>query len=523
MRSLLLTGFFVLTVICARADVYSDATGDSWGGAEVDLSSVLVTNDGNSLTFRLILAQGATNGINSGANYLVGIQIPGGPQGQTNINGTDSGATAGNPWGKRVGISSGMNYFIGCYPNGPTWNGGAQLYHYTNDAGWSGQIGSVASIIEVTNAPVPSITFSMPLSALGLGAGSNFNFDVWTTYNTTGQGAYDALDSSVQAPVAPWTPTNYDSATAAGSILNNYTIVSGEAYQVQITFQVNMSAAIQQGLFDPNFGDYVEARGSFDGWPTGDLTGLLLTNVPGTSNYVGTLVTNTIPLGSSVDYKFVIDSGVHWEGNVGPNGAQNRTFTVTNVIQVLPLAFWNNVTNADLSFAVQFRVDMAVQHALGIFTPGTDTIFVNGDWDWSGAALELIQTDDPDIYTNTAMLTYSPGTTINYKYAMNQGILPDSWEMDGVGPNGAQNRQFVLNSDTSLPTDFFNNVNTLGTISFTTSAGAQILNWTAGPNIRLQSTTNLMSGWDEVPNTQGQGTITNIIGAGNRFFRLVGP
>ena len=516
---------FALATVSTQATVYTDATNDSWGAAEVDISSVVVTNDGNNVIFNMILAQGATNGISSGANYLFGIQVVGAPQGQTNINATTSGVTAGNPWGKRVGISSGMNYFIGCYPNGTGYSGGAQLYHFTNGFGWSGQIGSTATIVEVTNPPIPSIKFSIPLSALGLGVGSNFNFDVWTSYGSPGgQGAYDALDSSVRAPVAPYTPTNYDSATAAGSTLSSYTVLSGVAYSAQVTFQLNMSVAIQQGLFDPSFGDYVEARGSFDGWPVGDHLGLLLTNVVGTSNYVGVLVTNSIPLGGSVDYKFVIDSGTQWEGNVGPNGAQNRSFTLTNISQTLPYVFWNNVTNANLNFPVQFTVDMSAQNAYGNFVPGNgDTIYVNGDWDWNGDALQLVATADPLIYTGTVALAYSPGTTINYKYAMNQGINASDWETNGVGPNGANNRQFVLNTATNLPTDFFNNINNFGGVSVNSVTGGEVFNWTAGPNIRLQSSTNLLSGWTDVPNTQGQSAYTNMFNGPMRFFRLIGP
>jgi hypothetical protein len=349
---------------------------------------------------------------------------------------------------------------------------------------------------------------------------------VWTSYGSPGgQGAYDALDSSVQAAGAPYSPTfaSYDSATAAGSTLANYTVVNAAAYQAQVTFQLNMGVAITQGIFNPGSGDYVEARGSFNGWLTGTQTGVLLTNVPGTSNYVGTLTTNNLSLGTTVLYKFVIDSGVTWEGNVGPGPNGERSFILTNAQQTLPFVYWNNVTNAYLNFPVQFTVNMSAQDALGNFTPGSDTIYVNGDWNWSGSALQLIQTADPDVYTGTVALAYSPGTTINYKYAMNEGIPLNSWETNGVGPNGANNRQFVLNSATNLPVDFFNNINSLGALFINNSSGSQILNWTAGSNIHLQSSTNLLSGWIDVPNSQGQSSVTNTPASGTMFFRLTGP
>jgi hypothetical protein len=512
-----------MAAFVARATTYTDATGDNYGSADVDISSVSVTNDANNLIFTINLTNSAT--LSSSPNYLVGIQVVGAPIGQTNINNVTTGTNAGNPWGNRVGISTGMNFFIACYANGGGYSGGADLYAFTNATGWA-QIGPTAPITEVTNG-TPSVSFSFPLSGLGLSVGNSFKFDVWTTYGGGGgQGAYDALDSSVKASGAPYSPTSYDSATAAGSTLAVYTITNVAAADFNITFEVNMAAAIVQGLFSSGAGDYVEARGSFNGWLSGTHTGILLTNIPGTSNYAGTLVTNTLSLGSGVDYKYVIDSGAagnDWEGNVGPNGAQNRHFTVTNLNQTLPLDYWNNITNVNQSFAVTFLVDMEVETALGNFTPGTDSIYANGDWDWSGSALALTQTANPYIYSGSVNLSFSPGTTVNYKYAINGGIAPNSWE-GNVGAGGGQNRQFVLQGDTNLALDFFNNRTNLGTITISNSASGQVLSWTAGTNIHLQSVNNLGEQWTDLPNTLGQSSVTNqSLGAPHQFFRLIGP
>jgi autotransporter-associated beta strand protein len=66
---------------------------------------------------------------------------------------------------------------------------------------------------------------SIPLAALGLSVGNQFNFDVWSTFGN-GEGAVDALDSGAAATSAssstyvnPYSspPTPYDSATAPGS------------------------------------------------------------------------------------------------------------------------------------------------------------------------------------------------------------------------------------------------------------------------------------------------------------------
>jgi hypothetical protein len=143
--------------------------------------------------------------------------------------------------------------------------------------------------------------------------------------------------------------------------------------------------------------------------------------------------------------------------------------------------------------------------------------------------MQLMQTAAPYVYTGTVALAFSPGTTINYKYAMNQGISANSWEMDGVGPGGAQNRQFAMPaSATNLPGDYFDNYLNLGPVTISGSGAQTVLSWASGSNannhIRLQNATNLLGGWvDVVPNTQGQSAATNNFGTAPRFFRLIGP
>ena len=88
---------------------------------------------------------------------------------------------------------------------------------------------------------------------------------------------------------------------------------------VNITFQLDMAVAAQQGVFDPS-SDYIYVFGSFDNWLN---TGLQLTNVPGTSNYLGTFTTTALNTNTVISYKYAINgySGT-WEGNVGAGGAK---------------------------------------------------------------------------------------------------------------------------------------------------------------------------------------------------------
>jgi hypothetical protein len=290
---------------------------------------------------------------------------------------------------------------------------------------------------------------------------------------------------------------------------------------INLTFQLDLGVAIQQNLFDPG-SDYVDVFGSFNNWAE---TGILLTNVPGTSNYIGTFSTTALATNTAVQYKYAIDgySGT-WEGNVGAGGAQNRSVTITNVNQTFPLDFWNNVTNANLSFTVAFEVNMGVEDAFGVFTPSTDTVYVNGDWNWSGSALQLVPVGSSDVYTGAVALAYSQGTVVNYKYTLDNGGL--LWENNGVGPGGAQDHECVLNN-TNLPMDYFNNYYNLGPLTISGPAGQTVLSWASGTNANnrmwLQQATNLFSGWSDISGSAGLNSFTNDFGRGPVYFRITGP
>jgi hypothetical protein len=135
----------------------------------------------------------------------------------------------------------------------------------------------------------------------------------------------------------------------------------------------------------------------------------------------------------------------------------------------------------------------------------------------------LTQTADPYVYTGAVALAYSPGTTVNYKY----DIDDYTWENNGVGPGGAQNHQFIMTGNTNLPADYFDGYADLGPVTVTGTGPQTVVAWASGTNannsIQLQTTTNLLSGWTDVPNTQGQSSITNDFGPAPVFFRLIGP
>ena len=219
---------------------------------------------------------------------------------------------------------------------------------------------------------------------------------------------------------------------------------------------------------------------------------------------------------SAVNYKYVMNGT--WEGNVGNNGTQNRTILLTRTNETLPVVFFNNQSAIPVPIPVTFVVDMAVQTAQGKFDPAADAVTVAGDLinNWNATSAPLTNSPSAtNLWQGTFELTSSAGTTVSYKFIINA----TTWE-------SINNRAYMLTSTNAqtVPTVFFNDVNDLGAISIGVSTNKQLnLSWTAGPSIRLQSTTDVNAGpWQDVTNTLGQGSATITLGSGSAFFRLSG-
>ena len=290
---------------------------------------------------------------------------------------------------------------------------------------------------------------------------------------------------------------------------------------VPVTFSVNMSVQSTMGIFHEGL-DLVEVSGDFNGFTAASGT-VLMDN--GNNIYTNTcIVTNTI--GATENYKFIIlpysgNPSSIWEvDGLGPNGANNRQFILPSVATNTGIAYFNNTTNPPNYAAVTFNVNMAVQDAKGTFTPGSDSISVAGNPlnNWTTGIFILTNSlANPDLYVGTFNVT-NVGSTTSFKYVdSNSGAMGNGgWE------SSANRTVLVPASGTNLPVVYWNNAANLGNLSLSNGAGTATLKWTAGTNIRLQSSTNLASGWQNVPNTQGSNSLsTNIIG--QHFFRLNGP
>jgi hypothetical protein len=319
------------------------------------------------------------------------------------------------------------------------------------------------------------------------------------TGGTTGNRTFTVSDTAQTLPVV---------------YFNNVT--NSTSVSTDVTFQVNMSVQISLGNFDPGSGT-VTVAGEFNGWSA---TAFELTNSVSDSNlWVGTLKL-TGAVDTVVSYKFVMN-GSTWEGNVGPNGAQNRSLTLKSTAQTLPVVFFNNLTALPTLIPVTFQVDMAVQIAQGKFDPAAGTVSVAGDllnnWNTSASMLTLSSTT-PYVWAGTFDISSSEGGVMLFKYVLNDGA---TWE------SMADNRSYTFPSTAAqtLPLVHFSNVNNLGSLTVGSVSGGQInLSWTAGPQIRLQRAADVgHSSWQDVPNTLGQASATVPAGSGPSYFQLVGP
>lgn len=215
-----------------------------------------------------------------------------------------------------------------------------------------------------------------------------------------------------------------------------------------LTFQLDMSAQIRAGLFHPETGDTVEARGTFQ-TPVPWTGGFTLTNDPGASNtdlYTGTYPDGNYP-GTYEQYKFVIVSGP----NTTYESTGNRVFTAPSTGQTFPVAFFNNASNV---CAVTFQVDMSVQAAIGHFDPNNDTVECRGSFNnWNeNNANPLVLTNDPNgsnpnLYVGVTNILVPP-----------TGIFYLFWDSDAMaGHNGYEwpastsggNRSYTLPNSTT--------------------------------------------------------------------------
>jgi hypothetical protein len=120
---------------------------------------------------------------------------------------------------------------------------------------------------------------------------------------------------------------------------NNVTAVPSN---IPLTFQVNLGVQIARGSFDPAVGTVSVAGDLLNNWNTS--ASVLTRSAIDLNLWTGTFEVSS-SAGAVMLFKYVLNDAT-WEGNVGPDGTQNRTYTLASTDpQTLPLVFFNNVNN----------------------------------------------------------------------------------------------------------------------------------------------------------------------------------
>jgi hypothetical protein len=298
------------------------------------------------------------------------------------------------------------------------------------------------------------------------------------------------------------------------------------------TYSVNMGVQVTLGNFNPGGGDLVRVAGTFT---TPDwITTTVMTVNPTNSDLYEVTFDGDQAAGAFENHKFIIDVG-GTGGSLNWETGGNRFFQIPNAATNLPTVYFNDVTNASslVTTQVTFHVNMGVQIGLGNFNPSSDFVYVAGDAinNWvAGASVLSPNGVDTNVYEGTFTITNNVGATVNYKFIMNTFASGLTWENNGVGPGGAQNRQYIYgNHATNLAEVYFNNVTntsslvvhaitfevntavqhalgnfdpSVGTMSV---AGDAINNWSAvaSPLTQSPSNANLWTGTFNITNTVG--------------------
>jgi hypothetical protein len=186
--------------INTQAATYGDATGEIIAGPHIDISSVEVNNTATDLIFKINIAGDPV--VTDWGKYMIGLDT------------TAGGDVAGNAWSRPIGMSTGMDYWVGSWAD---WGNGAEVYNYSGV--WSLQNATYGPVGGLSfSKDSSSVTITYPYASLGLAPGSSFLFDVFTSGGTPTDGAIDALGNPAQS-IANWSDY-YNS----GSLVNSYTI-----------------------------------------------------------------------------------------------------------------------------------------------------------------------------------------------------------------------------------------------------------------------------------------------------------
>jgi hypothetical protein len=151
------------------------------------------------------------------------------------IDSTAGGDPIGNGWGRPIGMSSGMDFWLGAWADS---GNGLELRNW-NGASWGLQAASYNAVppLATPTKTSSSITLTVPLGYMGLSGGNIFFFDVYTSGGGGGDGAVDAL-ANPNPSIANWG----DSYNSGNNILT-YVVVPEPGTLVLLALSVALAMA----------------------------------------------------------------------------------------------------------------------------------------------------------------------------------------------------------------------------------------------------------------------------------------
>jgi hypothetical protein len=296
-----------------------------------------------------------------------------------------------------------------------------------------------------------------------------------------------------------------------------------------VTFQVDM---LFPDAVPPGTNVYV--RGNFNDWGNSQPP-LLLTNVPSTTLWVGTLTLPYFPVGGCkpLQYKFV--NGTTYES------ISDRTVNVTTSNPILAATF-NNVEACDIVEETNFvTFTVSMTNAVGtdaLVYDGTQGVYLNGSfagwWGWGNtndAATNYLMTLNPGTSNYSLTVPFAPASLLRlvYKYSMNGQDNESGFQQDHV----RYIRTLPGQTSYSMPLDNWlgTNATYLATrtepkFGFLTAApgspGQMSVQWLGLKCVQLQGSPSLSpASWNNHLGTDGTSS-TNVPTSGSEnYFRLI--
>ncbi len=267
------------------------------------------------------------------------------------------------------------------------------------------------NLVQDTSQPVGVYIYTNTVNDTSDANGAVLSYKYWDS-NLSSVGWENTADGQNRAALLP-------ASSGASLVLPTvYFSDAGAPVTQDVKFQVDVSEQVVLGNFVPGTSS-VEVRGTFNSWAGGanPLVNDTSTTVPGEPGFP--LWTNSITTSYSPNaqmaFKYVIQPGTVWDSPSAPNSdaGGNRFFNA--VSQTLPLvnfadakyvaATCTNVLTVNMSGPAKYDASF-----------NASSVTVNGQFNGWGAAVPMVATADPTIYTSSVPIVFGQGQTFQYQY-----------------------------------------------------------------------------------------------------------